>query len=159
MTDLSDSMRARLEAELRAEGGQNEPTAAAGGLFSLGHIALASLLGAGFGGVVLVVRNDKRLDARHSWRGPAWYLGILVVGGFVGMLALPHDLRGTLGPWLLPLLLVLGPVAIAWNLQMDAILDRPREARLHEPLLLAIGLGWVLAATFWIPVSMLLLRA
>lgn len=152
----SDSMHARLEAELRSEAGHDAPTVASGGLFSLGHVALASLLGAGFGGIILVVRNDQRLGAQRPWRAVAWFLGLLLIGVFLGPLAFPYDLRSALAPFIGPTLHLLGPLAIAWNLQGDAVLQHPREARLHEPLLAAIGSGWLCALAFWVPIVLLL---
>ena len=154
--ELTDSMRARLDAELRSDAGQDAPTIAEGGLFSLGHVFVAALLGAGFGGIILVVRNDRRTGAARPWRGPAWFVGLLLLGVFLGPLAFPYDLRTALTPFLAPALHVLGPVAIAWNLQGDAILERPRVARAHEGLLLAIGLGWLCAAALWVPLNLAL---
>ena len=51
---------------------------------------------------------------------------------------------------------VLGPVAVAWSLQGRAVVERPRAAAATRSILLAIGVGWLLAFAFWVPLGILL---
>ena len=92
----SDSMRARLEAELRPmdeDGSEGEPDSSRpGGTFSLGLIALASWLGVGFGGVLLITLNDWRLGNRPVWRSAALFYLLLLGSIAILTLVAPHGL-------------------------------------------------------------------
>ena len=87
---LSPEERAQLEAELDAEAGRttDDKATAVDGLFSLGHIALAGMFGAGFGGVVLAVQNDRRLGA-PAWRTVGTYILLLLASVTLISVALP----------------------------------------------------------------------
>lgn len=158
MTDQLDAdMRARLDAELDAEAGHSPEQAptAPDGLFSLGQIALAGLFGAGFGGIVLAVKNDRRLGT-PPWRTIAGYLLVLLASIALIAVALPPDMAAKLRPLIRPAIGVLGPVAVAWTLQGDVMVGKPSVANPTRPILIAIGIGWLCALAFWVPLGLLL---
>jgi hypothetical protein len=156
----SDSMRARLEAELRAMdeyGDKREPSdSRPGGTFSLGLIALASWLGVGFGGVVLTTLNDWRLGNRPVWRSAALFFVVLLGSVAVLSLVAPSGLTPGLSRLVKMAVNIGGPTLVAFLLQNSQLTTTPREARPVRYVLGAIVIGWPLTLAFWIPLTLLL---
>ncbi len=146
--ELDDNMRRRLEAELEAEDALDGPTQgrAPGGVFTIGHVALASILGGGIGGVILMTINDRRMQHPALWRSAAAYVAVAVGGSLLLGVALPPGFTLRFAPILALLLTLIPPIALAIVLQRRMMAGRPQEAEPTRSLVVAIVLGWLISA-------------
>ncbi|MGH1348505.1 MAG: hypothetical protein ACRBN8_43565 [Nannocystales bacterium] len=141
-------MHRRLEAELEATDIEDGPTMgrAAGGVFTIGHIALASVLGGGIGGVILMTVNDRRMEHRAVWRSAVAYVMATMGGALLLGLALPPGFTARLAPVLALLLTVIPPIALAIVFQRRMMAGRPQEAEPARSIAFAIAAGWLISA-------------
>lgn len=142
-------MQHRLQAELEADEALDAPTQgrARGGVFTIGQIARASILGGGIGGVILMTVNDRRMGHRAVWRSAAGYLGLTVGSSLLLGLALPPGLTARIAPLLAVLLTLIPPIALAIALQRPMMAGRPQEAEPTRSIVLAVAGGWLLSAS------------
>lgn len=146
--ELDTTYEQRLAAELEADEDLDAPPQgrASGGVFTIGHIALASVLGGGIGGVVLMTANDRRMKHPAIWRSAAAYLAATVGSSLILGLALPPSFTARIIPVLALLLTLLPPIALGVVLQRRMIAGRPQEAEPARFIVAAIAGGWLIAA-------------
>lgn len=143
-----DELRRRLETELEAEDIREGPPQgrARGGVFTIGQIALASILGGGIGGVILMTANDRRMKHPAVWRSAAAYLAVTVGGSLLLGLALPPGFTARIAPVLALLLTLCPPFALAIVLQRSMMAGRPQEEKPAGSIAGAILGGWLISA-------------
>lgn len=146
--DSADEMHRRLQSELEADDALDGPTVgrAPGGVFTIGQIALASIMGGGIGGVILMTVNDRRMEHRAVWRSALAYLGVTVGGSLLLGLALPPGFTARIAPLLALVLTLIPPIALAIVLQRPMMAGRPQEAEPTRSVVLAIVGGWLISA-------------